>query len=233
MLTIRVAAPAALSPAVRAVFEAEPTVSSLTVLPGASIRPAGDIYEADIPRETANLIIEELTEIGVQHEGTIQVTPVPTWISESALNAEDVAPGASADAVVWADVVQKSYDETGLTWTYLSFMIMATLLAAIAILTDSIILVIGAMVLGPEFVAIAALGLALDAEEVQASALDRGRPRRPCTSSAIGNFCVAGGRREWPFPFSREPNSARWGAIEIPDRRSATSQRLIANRALE
>ena len=161
MLTIRVAAPASLSPQVRQILEAEPTVSSLTVLTGASIRPAGDVYEADLPRESANDLIEELTALGVQREGTIQVTPVPTWISETGLEAEDVAPGASADAVVWADVVQRSYDETGLTWTYLSFMIMATLLAAIAILTDSIILVIGAMVLGPEFVAIAALGLAL------------------------------------------------------------------------
>jgi len=161
VLTIRVAAPAPLSAAVREILEAEPTVSSLTVLTGASIRPAGDIYEADLPRESANELIEELTSLGVQREGTIQVIPVPTWISESALKAENEAPGASADAVVWTDVIQKSYDETALTWTYLSFMIMATLLAAIAILTDSVILVIGAMVLGPEFVAIAALGLAL------------------------------------------------------------------------
>ena len=87
--------------------------------------------------------------------------PVPTWISQPAYDAEQKAPGASADAVVWADVIERSYDETQLTWTYLSFMILATMLAAIAILTDSIILVIGAMVLGPEFVAIAALGLGL------------------------------------------------------------------------
>ena len=40
-------------------------------------------------------------------------------------------------------------------------MSLATMLASIAIIVDSQILVIGAMVLGPEFVAIAALGLAL------------------------------------------------------------------------
>ena len=161
VLTIRAVVPSALSPAVREAFEAEPTVSSLTVLPGASARPIGDVYEADLPRESANQLIEQLKAIGVQREGTIQVLPVATWISEPAFQSEQVAPGASADAVVWADVVEKAYDETELTWTYISFMIMATLLAAIAILTDSIILVIGAMVLGPEFVAIAALGLAL------------------------------------------------------------------------
>lgn len=66
-----------------------------------------------------------------------------------------------AQAVVWADVTQRAYEETELNWTYLSFMTLATLLASIAIVVDSQVLVIGAMVLGPEFVAIAALGLAL------------------------------------------------------------------------
>lgn len=40
-------------------------------------------------------------------------------------------------------------------------MTLATLLASIAIVVDSQVLIIGAMVLGPEFVPIAALGLAL------------------------------------------------------------------------
>jgi RNA recognition motif-containing protein len=88
VLTIRAVVPTALSPAVRATFEAEPTISSLTFLPGASTRPIGDVYEVDLPRESANALIERLKEIGVQVEGTIQVQPVPTWISEPAFRAE-------------------------------------------------------------------------------------------------------------------------------------------------
>ncbi len=57
-------------------------------------------------------------------------------------------------------MTQQAYEETELNWTYLSFMTLATLLASIAVIVDSQVLVIGAMVLGPEFVAIAALGLA-------------------------------------------------------------------------
>jgi len=62
---------------------------------------------------------------------------------------------------VWAQVAQRSYDDSELNWTFLSFMTLATLIAGIAIVLDSQILVIGAMVLGPEFGAIAALGVAL------------------------------------------------------------------------
>jgi uncharacterized membrane protein len=70
-------------------------------------------------------------------------------------------PGSPADSVVWAEVTHRAYEESELNWTYLTFMTLATSLASIAIVLDSPILVIGAMVLGPEFVAIAALALAL------------------------------------------------------------------------
>ena len=74
--------------------------------------------------------------LGVQDRGTIQLLPVTTWISRAALEAEERAPGESNDAVVWTDVVERAYDESRLTWTYASFMILATLLAAIAIVID-------------------------------------------------------------------------------------------------
>ena len=161
MLTLRLACPTDLAAAALALFEADPTVSSLTIWRGASTKPAGDVIWADIPRESANDLVTKLTDLGVQKSGTIQLVPVATWISQSGLDAERSAPGSSSDAVVWAEVVERAYDDTQLTWTYLSFMILATLLAAIAIVTDSVVLVIGAMVLGPEFTAIATLGLSI------------------------------------------------------------------------
>lgn len=41
--------------------------------------------------------------------------------------------------------------QLALNWTYGCFMTLATLIATIAIVLDSQILVVGAMVLGPEF----------------------------------------------------------------------------------
>lgn len=137
------------------------TTSALVVLRDAALSPRGDVVEVDVPRESVNDIVNILTGLGVQDEGTIKVLPIPTWISQRGFAAEQEAPGEAADAVVWAEVVERSYDESTLTYTYVAFMILATLLAAIAVATDSVILVIGAMVLGPEFVPIAALGLAL------------------------------------------------------------------------
>jgi uncharacterized hydrophobic protein (TIGR00271 family) len=142
-------------------FRGNPLTSALVVHHGASITPPGDVIEADLPREAVNAVVEDLMELGVQEEGTIQLLPVESWVSKTGLNTELRTPGDNADAVVWTEVVEQAYDGSQLTWTYVSFMTLATLLAAIAIVTDSIILVIGAMVVGPEFVAVAALGVGL------------------------------------------------------------------------
>jgi uncharacterized hydrophobic protein (TIGR00271 family) len=161
MLELRVTAPSDLTEAVLDRLEADPAVSALAVIRGASLKPRGDLVTAELPREAANEIVDHLRELGVHTEGSIHLEPVRTWISTSGFAAERRTPGASADAVVWADVTQRAYEESELNWTYLSFMTMATLIASIAIVLDSQILVIGAMVLGPEFVAVAALGLGL------------------------------------------------------------------------
>lgn len=161
MLHLRILVAADLADAAVEVLSAAPAVSGLARLPGASLRPPGDVVMADVAREAANDVIDALRELGVHRSGTIQLEPVHNWISGSGFAAERTAPGSSADAVVWSDVVQRSYDDSELNWTYLSFMTMATLLASIAIVLDSQVLVIGAMILGPDFGPVAALGVAL------------------------------------------------------------------------
>ena len=142
-------------------MQGDPAVTSLSCVRGASLDPEGDVVEADVAREAVNDVVDRLRHLGVHREGTVHIQPVVTWLSRSGLEAERRTPGSSADSVVWADVTQRAYEESELNWTYLTFMTLATLIASIAIVLDSQILVIGAMVLGPEFVAIAALGLAL------------------------------------------------------------------------
>jgi uncharacterized hydrophobic protein (TIGR00271 family) len=161
VLHLRIVVPAASTTEVLSLLRADPSISSLTLVAGASLLPEGDVIEADLPREAANEIVEALRALGVHRTGTLQLSPVGTWVSRDGFDAERRTPGSSADAVVWADVVQQAYDDSELNWIFLTFMSLATLLASIAIVLDSQILVIGAMVLGPEFGAVAALGVAL------------------------------------------------------------------------
>lgn len=161
MLRMSVITPSRLTPRILETLGKDPAVSSLACHRGAAIKPEGDVVLCDVAREGANEIVDFLRGLGVHEEGTIHLAPATTWTSRAGFEADRRTPGSSADAVVWNDVTQRAYEESELNWTYLSFMSLATLIASIAIVLDSQILVIGAMVLGPEFVAVAALGLAV------------------------------------------------------------------------
>ncbi len=159
MLTVRVSCPAELADRCEAILKAAPSLTSLSRFSGASVDPQGDVFEAQMERDAVNDLIKALTDLGVQHEGTIQILQPGSWVSQRALAAEQRSP--DADNVVWPQVIEQAYDQSKITPIFLAFMTMATLLAAVAVITDSPILVVGAMVLGPEFMAVISLGLAL------------------------------------------------------------------------
>jgi uncharacterized hydrophobic protein (TIGR00271 family) len=161
VLHLRVYSPSDLTDAVVAAITRTDAVSELAVFRAVGTPPAPDLVMAEVVRESANEVIDSLRDIGIPDQGAIQIQPVDTWISRRGLDAEVRAPGASTDAVVWAEVIHRAYEDSALTLTYASFLTMATAIASIGIVLDSQILLIGAMVLGPEFGAIAALGLGL------------------------------------------------------------------------
>jgi uncharacterized hydrophobic protein (TIGR00271 family) len=53
--------------------------------------------------------------------------------------------------VLWESLVDATHEESTLTVTYLAFLTVATMLAAYGVMLDSSILIVGAMVVGPEF----------------------------------------------------------------------------------
>jgi uncharacterized hydrophobic protein (TIGR00271 family) len=161
MLHVEIASPAASTSTLLELLDDDAYVTAVSVSRGVLDRPTGDVIAFDVPREASQVVLDAIFATGVHREGTVRVEPTSTWVSRPAYDAMLAAPGAGSDAVVWAEVAQRAYSDSELTWTYLAFMTMATLIAAIAIPLDSQILVIGAMVLGPEFGAIAALGVGL------------------------------------------------------------------------
>jgi len=161
VLHLRLSLPSDRTDDVLAVLEADTGVSALAVIRGASLRPVGDLVTADIAREAANDVVMRLRDLGVHETGSLHLVPIQTWLSRSGYDAERATPGSGADSVVWAEVTQHAYEDSELNWTYLTFMTLATLIAAVGIILDSQILIIGAMVLGPEFGTVAALGVAL------------------------------------------------------------------------
>ena len=161
LLHLRVTVPPDRTEQVRALFDACPGSAHVAVLPGVSVQPAGDLVLADVAREAVDGLIDDLRELGVDRAGGLSISAVDAAVSDSAERAEEEAPGAGVDAVVWEEVVRTTASESSLSVSFLAFLTIATMLAAIAIINDSAILTIGAMVLGPEFVPLAALAVAV------------------------------------------------------------------------
>jgi uncharacterized hydrophobic protein (TIGR00271 family) len=162
VIHLRVIATPELAGAAAACLAESEAVSSVVHLPGAATKPPGDLILCDVAREQASVLVSELTELGVQKAGSITVDEVQTVISEAADRAEAAAPDmAFGDEVVWEDVEARTSEETTLSINFVEFMLIAGMLAAIGILLDSPILIVGAMVVGPEFGPLAALCVAI------------------------------------------------------------------------
>ncbi|HSL64917.1 MAG TPA: DUF389 domain-containing protein [Gaiellaceae bacterium] len=161
MIHVRIVAPPDLAQPTLDLLAASPATIDLIHVPGGSIKPPGDFVLCDIVREEASVVIDDLRELGLAERGSIAVEEVDTQLSELAAQAELAARGSPADAVVWEEVEARTSQGAELSVSFLAFMVVATLIAGMGILTDSQILIIGAMVVGPEFGPIAGFCVAV------------------------------------------------------------------------
>lgn len=160
MVHLRIVVPSDRSEKVLRLLEAAPSVCNLVFLAGAARRPVGDVILCDVAREDTSVVIDDLKQLGVPREGSIALEQIDSQISEAATQAERAARGAPSDAVVWEEVEARTQESIELSGTFLSFMVLACLLASIGIFTASPILIVGAMVVGPEFGPLAGLCVA-------------------------------------------------------------------------
>lgn len=179
MIHLRMVAPPALAERVLVVLEGKASVINVIHLPGAARSPSGDVILCDIAREDASVVLAELRDLGLAEQGTIAIEAVDTSISTAARAAEHAAAGAPSDAVVWEEVESRTSESAELSASFLAFMVLATMIAGVGILTDSVILIIGAMVVGPEFGPLAGLCVALVHRRLTLA-------RRSLTALAVG-----------------------------------------------
>ena len=158
---LRICVPESLSDAVMECSTGELGVAEVSRQPGASVVPPGDVIHVLLARESVERLVEKLHALNVQEQGSISVTMPDLVLSDRADKATAEAPGEGADAVIWDEVSRQTGEDSRLTWSFLAFLVLATQLVAIGIVTDSTILIVGAMAVGPEFGPLAALAVAL------------------------------------------------------------------------
>jgi uncharacterized hydrophobic protein (TIGR00271 family) len=161
MLHVRVISPASVAAQALDLLGGDDAVTHLVVLPGAALSPVGDLIEFDVVREGASNVLDRLRDLGLHRDGAIVIERVDTTMSASADRAERRVPGLGVDAVVWHEIEHQTGEETALSASFLAFMTVAMIIAAVGVLLDQPILIVGSMVVGPEFGPLAALCVGL------------------------------------------------------------------------
>jgi uncharacterized hydrophobic protein (TIGR00271 family) len=173
VLHIRVVSPPASTSALVERLNAEIGVLNLVVVPGAAVTsagsagsaepgPAGDAVQFDVARGSANAVLQDLRELGLDHDSSIIVEAVdaaivdrPQWPSWRPVYHRDRAP-------VWDLIHAKIADEANYSPSFFMLLIFAGLIGACGILANSQILIVGAMVVGPEYSAIISVALGIE-----------------------------------------------------------------------
>jgi uncharacterized hydrophobic protein (TIGR00271 family) len=160
MVHLRIVAPRDKAHAALALLEASDSVINVIHLHDVARKPDGDVILCDVAREDASVVIGDLKDLSIHREGTIAVELVDTAISHAADRAERHAAGTPADAVIWEEVAERTSEDSAMSATYLIFIVLAALIASVGIYLNSPILIVGAMVVGPEFGPIAGVCVA-------------------------------------------------------------------------
>jgi uncharacterized hydrophobic protein (TIGR00271 family) len=136
-------------------------ISNIIRIPHAGADPRGDVILCDVTRVHATDVLADLHEVGLDREGSISISPVDLSLSRAAKESATAAFGGEDDAVVWQEVESRAGDEVRLSAIYIIFMSVATMIAAVGIVSDNPILIVGAMVVGPDFGPLAAMAVGL------------------------------------------------------------------------
>jgi len=161
MVHLRIVAPKEQAHKALDLLLASPSVLNVVHLHATAHKPKGDVILCDVAREDASVILGDLKELDIPRLGSIAVEFIDTALSDAADAAEKAAVGLPSDAVIWEEVEQRTSENTELSFSFLAFMILAMQIAAVGILLDQPILIVGAMVVGPEFGPLAGISVAL------------------------------------------------------------------------
>ena len=134
LVHLRLNVPTDLTDAVRDTLSDDARLTNLTHLRGASLKPVGDVFEADVAREAATAVLDDLNAVGLGHRGGIVIDQPLGTPFDAAHDVEEAAHGDPDDAVIWHLVEREAEKASTPTATYLVFLCIATALASIAVI---------------------------------------------------------------------------------------------------
>lgn len=165
MLHVRVVSPAAVTESLTDRLAAAPGVQNLMVRAGGARRPSGDSVQFDVHDAAANPVFAALRELGLDRDGVICVERVDATLASPATPGAGHGALRQETAPVWEMVEAVIRDGEAYAPSFYVLLAIAGLIGAVGLLTNSQILIVGAMVVGPEYNAIIGVALGITRRE--------------------------------------------------------------------
>jgi uncharacterized hydrophobic protein (TIGR00271 family) len=172
MLHVRVVSPAALTEQLAGRLAAAHGVQNVVVRAGAARRPDGDAVDFDVRDGAANPVFRALRELGLDRAGVICVERVDATLTGQAVSTGDHGALRQEIAPVWEMVEAAIRQGEAYAPSFYVLLAVAALIGAVGLLTNSQILIVGAMVVGPEYNAIIGVALGIVSRRVRAEVRD-------------------------------------------------------------
>jgi uncharacterized hydrophobic protein (TIGR00271 family) len=135
-------------------------VTNIVILGDAS-QPAGHAVQFDVLPSAINAVLRKLRELGIDRHAPIAVDPIEAEIT-AARPARRQHVIQRDQPPVWAVIEARIRADAVYAPSFYTLLVIAGLIAATGILVNSQILIVGAMVVGPEYSAIMGVALGVD-----------------------------------------------------------------------
>jgi uncharacterized hydrophobic protein (TIGR00271 family) len=162
LIHIRAVSPTDVTPRLLESLSANDGVVNLVVLEGVAHNPDGDSLQFDVITAEANRVVDDLRRFELDVRGSIVIENVDTSISELAAQAERREPNKANFSPIWEEAEARIRERGTYRPSWFVLLAIAGIIGAVGILTNSQILIVGAMVVGPEYGAMISVALGID-----------------------------------------------------------------------
>jgi uncharacterized hydrophobic protein (TIGR00271 family) len=160
MLQLRIVAPQHVTDQVLRVLDDATAATNVVVLRGVARKPSGDLVECEVSHDGADGVLDALDGLRNAHGVSV------TMVDSEEVPSPDALDGITArrdpdEGIVWTEVLDDVTHESRLSVTHCLAMAAAAIIAAIGIVQDQPLLIVGAMVISPDYYPVAATSLGL------------------------------------------------------------------------
>ncbi|MCB5177525.1 DUF389 domain-containing protein [Microvirga lenta] len=128
-------------------LQAAPGVASVSLQVGSSVSPPGDVISIDATNEATLAVMKLLEENGVLDRGAVTLSEPTAIISAPNLTKLDHQGNEGA----WEEVGEQLRRDTNVTFNFLLLMAASGAIASFGLVSDTLHIVIGAMLIAPGF----------------------------------------------------------------------------------